>query len=100
MDHASTPAIVFITTFYWIFAGQVARHIWRKKLHKQNTLAIVPIILVFVLCSFAGYLSQLLSHEYWFVREILHWLLAAATFWMVTTKQAKYVAEILTKSDG
>ena len=96
MPHqADSLSVTLIGTLYFIFALQVFWQIRGRKLDAQRAGALIPLVLTFVLCGAAGYLTTLLPDTFWSLREMLHWMLVVCAGWLVLTNQARTVAEVL-----
>lgn len=101
MEHASSPVIGLIVTLYLVFAYQM----WHfrdepltetpEAARNRARVAVHTLIVVFVFCAFAGYASSLLPHNWWWAREAMHWVLAAASGWLVWSNAAKSIAAVL-----
>lgn len=95
MDHAGYTVITVITLSYVVFALQVFFQTNWKKANRKSTIALGSLIVVFLFCAMAGYVTSLLPSDYHLFREVLHWILAAASITLVVTNQAKVVARLL-----
>lgn len=99
--HQSGLSIVVITMCYLIFAAQVYYQTDWGRTNRRRAVAVISLIAVFVLCGVSGYLSSLwkATEARWFVRELLHWLLAFASVTLVLTNQARVFSRMLHEFD-
>jgi len=57
--------------------------------------AITSLAVVFLFCSLSGYVSDLFPDSLMWIREAMHWVLAAASVALVLTNQGGVVAKML-----
>jgi small-conductance mechanosensitive channel len=100
IESASILPLVIIVACYLIFAWQA----WRQTKNRgsKGARAVWALIAVFILCSVAGYVPQVMAYFFdmstglmWWFHEITHWLLACAALALVGTNQAGAIAAML-----
>lgn len=82
-----------IIACYFIFAFQMWMQI-KRPVTGRGALAIVALVVVFMLCAVAGYMTDILTFPFQ-LNLWLHILLAAASVWLVVTNQAKFIAALM-----
>lgn len=100
IHHASAPVLLLISAAYFMFAVQVWWQVRGRDLNKRSAWALIPLIVVFVFCALSGYLTSLMPADWWWFREFLHWILLAASAWLVLSNQALVIADILARHDN
>lgn len=95
MEHAGYTVISLITISYIVFALQVGFQTNWRKVDRRSGTALISLILVFVFCAIAGYVTSIMPNDYHYFREVVHWILAVASITLVVTNQAKVVARLL-----
>lgn len=95
MMHASPTVLILLTVVYFIFAAQVLIQTDWKKANRPSAIALGSLIVVFVFCGLSGYATSLMPGWFWYVREIMHWVLLAAASTMVFTNQGKVISKLL-----
>ena len=92
-DMIPSPMIILIIVGYLVIAFQFYREA-KKSEGNKGKKAMFLLLGIFVLCTFAGYLPQLITMP--FVVELaIHTALILATWWFIFTNQAALIMKAL-----